>query len=80
MEEIRQPTHEEMEREMLESTRRTLRDLNDAETAGMEVLANLAIQNEQLDNVVINLDKIRTDVAYADLILKKLHRLLTLQI
>jgi len=72
MEEIRQPTHEEMEREMLESTRRTLRDLNDAETAGMEVLANLAIQNEQLDNVVINLDKIRTDVAYADLILKKI--------
>jgi len=46
--------------------------LNDAEQAGTEALTNLARQNEQIDNIVDNLDKMRTDIAYADTILQKI--------
>jgi hypothetical protein len=61
-----------VERETLEATRRGLRELDEAEQAGNEALAGLARQNEQIDGVLANLDRMRTDVAYSDNLLKKI--------
>lgn len=72
-------THEQLraetskvERETLEATRRGLRELDEAEQAGNEALAGLARQNEQIDGVIANLDRMRTDVAYSDNLLQKI--------
>jgi hypothetical protein len=61
-----------VEQEMLKSTQRALQELNGAEQAGAAALEGLARQNEQLDNIVANLDKMRTDIAYSDAILQKI--------
>jgi hypothetical protein len=61
-----------VERETLEATRRGLRELDEAEQAGNDALAGLARQNEQIDGVLANLDRMRTDVAYSDNLLQKI--------
>jgi hypothetical protein len=63
---------ENLEKETLESTRRALRDLYGAQDAGNEILNNLAVQNEKIDNIVANLDLMRSDIAYANVVLDKI--------
>lgn len=62
----------QMELDMLKSTQRALRDLDDAEQAGNAALEGLARQNEQIDDIAANLDRMRTDIAYSDQVLQKI--------
>lgn len=61
-----------VQQDMLKSTQRALQELHGAEEAGTAALEGLARQNEQIDNIVANLDKMRTDIAYSDMVLKKI--------
>lgn len=61
-----------MEQDMLESTQRALQNLSEAEDTGAATLEALARQNEQIDNIANNLDRMRTDLAYSDIMLQKI--------
>ena len=61
-----------LQQECVKSTERTMRALGEATDVGLATNDMLEIQGEQIDRIQTSLDKMHTDLDYADRLMKKL--------